>query len=157
MCFVTKKVNSERPGYGPTQCGTVFCACNAFHMWIELEYKHFVLYLCYANVDHMQYEAFVLYTKQTHYSKTMKQLCGLTIVLVGYACVYTTSTAYVTIAEGNPTGTLILTKMARSSFDCIAECMALQSEMFEYVAPLCSCYDAPGAAFVFYGTMQVTT
>jgi len=86
----------------------------------------------------------------------MKQFRGLFFVLIGQACAYSFSNTYVEVAAGNSTGTLILTKMARSSFDCIAECIALQSEMFEYVAPSCSCYDAPGSAFVFFGKVQVT-
>ena len=85
----------------------------------------------------------------------MKLFCGLILVLLGHTCAYTTSNTYVTLAEGNLTGTLIITKMTRSSFDCIAECIALQSEIFEYVAPSCSCYDAPGSAFVFFGKVQV--
>ena len=85
----------------------------------------------------------------------MKLFCGLILVLFGHTCAYTTSTTYVTLAEGNPTGALVLTKMARSALDCIVECIALQSEIFEYVAPTCSCYDAPGAAFVLFGTVQV--
>lgn len=87
----------------------------------------------------------------------MRLFCGLLLVLIEQACAYTTSTTYVTLAEGNPTGTLIFTKMARSPFDCIAECIALQSEMFEFVAPMCSCFDTPGSAFVLFGTVQVKT
>ena len=91
------------------------------------------------------------------------------ILLLGIACLLTghvdaTSMRFMAMDVGNPTGNLIASAVARSKLTCAADCLTLQSEIFDYVAPMCSCYDgssvgatfvAPGGTSVLYGKAQV--
>jgi len=91
------------------------------------------------------------------------------IIVLGIVCVLTghvdaTSMRFMAIDAGNPTGNIIASAEARSKLACAADCLTLQSEIFDYVAPMCSCYDgssvgatfvAPGGTSVLYGKAQV--
>jgi len=89
-------------------------------------------------------------------------LLGIVGVLTGH--VEATSMRFTAMDVGNPTGNIIASAEARSKLACAADCLTLQSEIFDYVAPMCSCYDgssvgatfvAPGGTSVLYGKAQV--
>jgi len=57
------------------------------------------------------------------------------------------------LTDGQSTGNIVASTEARSLFSCAADCLALQTEIFEYQAPMCTCYDgsSSGASFVVVG------
>jgi len=91
------------------------------------------------------------------------------ILLIGIVGVLTigveaTSTKFMAMNTGNPIGNLTARAEARSILSCAVNCLNKQSEIFDYVAPMCSCYDgssvgatfvAPGGTSVLYGKVQV--
>jgi len=91
------------------------------------------------------------------------------IPFVSIVCVLTkhvdaSSMRFRPIDVGNPTGNLIASAEVKSKLACAAHCLTLQSEIFDYVAPMCSCYEgssvgatfvAPDGTSVLYGMAQV--
>ena len=63
------------------------------------------------------------------------------------------STNFMALTDGQSTGNIVASTEARSLFSCAADCLALQTEIFEYRAPTCTCYDgsSSGASFVAAG------
>jgi len=71
---------------------------------------------------------------------------------------------YIAMDVGNPTGNMIANQTSRSKLSCAADCLSLQSEIFRYMDPICSCFDgssvgatfvAPGGTPILYGKAQV--
>ena len=91
------------------------------------------------------------------------------ILLLGILCVLTdhvdaSSMRFMAMGSGNPTGNITASAKTRSKLSCASYCLTIQSEIFNYVAPMCSCYDgssvgatfvSPGGASVLYGKAQV--
>jgi len=85
---------------------------------------------------------------------------GILAVLVSDT--FAASMTYTTMDVGNPTGNLVASAEARSKLQCASYCLTLLTEIFNYVAPMCLCYDGSsvGATFVnsptgLYGKAQV--
>jgi len=92
----------------------------------------------------------------------MLLLFGLIVVTLTHG--NASAIIYIAMDVGNPTGNMIANQTSRSKLSCAADCLSLQSEIFSYVDPICSCFDgssagatfvAPGGTSVLYGMAQV--
>jgi len=122
-----------------------------------------IFYKCFLPSEHVRSNWCLMRQQHCKMLSIKIRLFGFGIFLL-FKLADGSSTNFMGMTDGQSTGNIVASTQARSLISCAADCLAFQTEIFEYQAPVCSCYDgsSSGASFVaaghtsfVYGKVQV--